>query len=49
MIMKKSVKTRYVINLEFDGFFYDDELNLNLMGNKQQLCTMLGQDQPHVL
>lgn len=31
---KKSVKTRYVINLEFDGFFYDDELNLEFDGKQ---------------
>ena len=31
---KKSVKNRYVINLEFDGFFYDDQLDLVFDGKK---------------
>ena len=25
---KKKVKTRYILNLEFDGYFYDDELEV---------------------
>lgn len=31
---KKSVKNRYVVNLEFDGFFYDDQLNLTFDGKR---------------
>lgn len=31
---KKNVKNRYVLNLEFDGFFYDDQLDLVFDGKK---------------
>jgi phage-related protein len=47
---KKSVKDRYVVNLEFDGFFFDDEIEINLMGKTEAtICNTGTRDAPCVI
>lgn len=47
---KKRVKDRYVVNLELDGFFYDDEIDINLTGKTEAtICNTGTRDAPCVV
>ncbi|MBS6194253.1 MAG: phage tail family protein [Clostridiales bacterium] len=39
---KKKVKSRYIINLEFDGFLYDDEIEISFDGVTSGSFYMVG-------
>lgn len=39
---KTKVKTRYIINLEFDGYFYDDEIEITFDGKKTDIFYVTG-------
>lgn len=39
---KKKVKERYIVNLEFDGYFKDDELSINFDGQEQASFYKVG-------
>lgn len=39
---KTIVKSRYILNLEFDGFFYDDELEIEFDGKTAASFYMVG-------
>lgn len=47
---KKNVKDRYVINIEFDGFFYDDDLSITFDGKTSASFYKVGtRDTPCVI
>ena len=47
---KKKVKTRYILNLEFDGYFYDDELEVVFDGKTDASFYRVGtRDAPCVV
>lgn len=47
---KKNVKDRYVINIEFDGFFYDDDLSITFDGKNYASFYKVGtRDAPCVV
>lgn len=39
---KTIAKNRYILNLEFDGFFYDDELEIVFDGELSGTCHLMG-------